>query len=60
MFKLEAETLLLTMPVDICITTSMKALERVCLLANALAERMSSPYTASSPLLIVCKMAWSG
>lgn len=26
-------------PVDICITTSMKALERVCLLAKALADR---------------------
>ena len=26
-------------PVDICITTEMKALEKTCLLAEALAER---------------------
>ena len=31
----------LTVIVDICITTPMKALERVCLLAKALAERES-------------------
>ena len=30
---------MLTSIVDICITTPMKALERVCLLAKALAER---------------------
>lgn len=29
----------LTIKVDICITTPMKALERVCLLAKALADR---------------------
>lgn len=29
----------LTETVDICITTPMKALERVCLLAKALADR---------------------
>jgi hypothetical protein len=29
--------------VDICITTSMKALERVCLIAKALADRGYTP-----------------
>ena len=29
--------------VDICITTPMKALERVCLLAKALADREYGP-----------------
>jgi len=32
----------LTIIVDICITTPMKALERVCLLAKALADRTHS------------------
>ena len=49
-FRLEGELLLLTTLVDICITTHMKALERVCLLAKALAERMCRFSLASCPL----------
>ena len=33
---------------DICITTSLKILEQVCLLANALADRMKSLLTSCS------------
>ena len=39
--------------VDICITTPMRALERVCLLAKALADRMVLPRPKTDALLML-------
>ena len=44
---------MLTTVVDICITTPRKELERVCLLAEALAERKSTGPIAMPDTLIM-------
>ena len=48
----------LIITVDICITTRMKKLERVCLLAEALAERKLLHQTTSISQLTFAKMGW--
>lgn len=45
-----------TKQVDICITTPMKELERVCLLAEALADRMYFGYLPPACVLTAIQM----